>query len=148
MNSTLRIMTKKRHLHLKSRTSEQPFLIVSELRLHGNRVQETYVSSPDFSRQISASCTAAPRSSVSSDVTSPALALLLLMSGWMGGGEGGCTARHLWHLIKDLWQHTRVSFPHKTGNRCSNVQTKVKYTIKKMNPGQKQRWFLAETSYT
>lgn len=42
---------------------------------------ETYVSSPDFSRQISASCTAALTSSVSSDVMFSALALLFLEKG-------------------------------------------------------------------
>lgn len=40
--------------------------------------RDTYVSSPDLSRQISASCTAALRSSVSSDAMSPVLALLFL----------------------------------------------------------------------
>lgn len=37
---------------------------------------QTHVSSPDFSRQISASCTAAPTSSASSEAASPALLLL------------------------------------------------------------------------
>lgn len=73
------LIKKKRHLLFKSRTGEQYFLIVCEPNLHGNGLQETYVSSPDLSRQISASCTAPLRSSVSSDVTSPVLALLFLM---------------------------------------------------------------------